>query len=101
MKIRYLAALSLGMVIATTTFAGESKKDAAPPDMTAEQKAMLEAWEKAATPGDAHKQLVAQFEGTWTTRQTMWMDPSKPHTLIATSCQSIPAPWFRFAMSCA
>ncbi|HEV8695109.1 MAG TPA: DUF1579 domain-containing protein [Lysobacter sp.] len=92
MKIRYLAALSLSIAVATAAFAGETKKDAAPPEMSAEEKAMMDAWQKAATPGDAHKQLVAQFEGTWTTKQTMWMDPSKPPT--SESGKSVNTPVF-------
>jgi hypothetical protein len=76
MNVRTLAALSLGLVIATSA-AAQDKKGAAPPEMTAEQKAMMDAWQKAATPGDPHKQLMAQYEGTWTTRQSMWMEPGQ------------------------
>jgi hypothetical protein len=65
MKLRHLAVLSLGFVVATPAFAQE-KKDAAPPQMSAEQKAMMEAWQKAATPNEKHKQLISEFEGTWT-----------------------------------
>lgn len=46
--------------------------------MTPEQQAMMDAWMKASTPGAQHKQLADQFAGTWTTKQTMWMDPSAP-----------------------
>lgn len=48
------------------------------PAMNAEQQAMMAAWTKAATPGPQHQQLVEHFSGTWTTKQTMWMDPSAP-----------------------
>lgn len=58
--------------------APEPRASAAPPEMTAEQQAMMEAWTKAGTPGAQHKQLAEQFAGTWTTKQTMWMDPSAP-----------------------
>lgn len=77
MKVRHLVVLSLGFIIATPAFAQE-KKSAEPPQMSAEQKAMMEAWQKAATPGDKHKQLIAGFEGTWDAKMTMWMDPSAP-----------------------
>ena len=53
MKVRTLVALSLSLVIATSAVAQE--KGAAPPEMTAEQKAMMDAWEKAATPGEPHR----------------------------------------------
>ncbi|HJW45891.1 MAG TPA: DUF1579 domain-containing protein [Lysobacter sp.] len=76
MKVRTLAALALSLMIATSAVAQE-KKGATPPEMTAEQKAMMDAWQKAATPGDPHKQLMSQYEGTWTTKQSMWMEPGK------------------------
>ena len=77
MKLRHLAVLSLGFVIATPAFAQE-KKDAAPPQMSAEQKAMMEAWQKAATPNEKHRQLISEFEGTWDAKMSAWMDPSAP-----------------------
>jgi hypothetical protein len=79
MKIRHLAALSLGLVIAMPAFAQD--KTTAPPQMSAEQKAMMEAWQKAATPGERHKQLISEFEGTWNTKMSTWMDPSAPPSM--------------------
>lgn len=76
MKVRYLAVLSFGLALAAPA-AAQDKSSAAPPAMSAEQQAMMEAWKKASTPGDPHRQLVSQFEGTWTTRQSMWMEPGK------------------------
>ncbi|MFC5579099.1 DUF1579 domain-containing protein [Lysobacter niabensis] len=77
MKIRRLAGLALGCLLAITAQAHD-EKTAAPPQMSAEQKAMMEAWQKAATPTEKHKQLISEFEGTWDARMTMWMDPSAP-----------------------
>lgn len=51
---------------------------AAPPQMTAEQAAMMEAWTKASTPGAPQQQLGAHFAGDWTVKSSMWMDPSAP-----------------------
>jgi hypothetical protein len=51
----------------------KAKKTAGPPD----EKAMMEAMQKAATPGDAHKKLEP-LVGTFDTSVRMWMDPSKP-----------------------
>lgn len=52
-------------------------QDAAPqPDP--QMQAMMEAWQKAATPGPQHRQLAEHFAGTWDTKQTVWMDPSAP-----------------------
>jgi hypothetical protein len=77
MKIRQLAALTLGCVLATTALAKDKKPDA-PPQMSPEQQAMMEAWQKASTPNERHKQLLAEFEGTWDAKMTAWMDPSAP-----------------------
>jgi hypothetical protein len=80
MKTRHLAVLTLALVIAMPTFA-KDKKAAAPPQMSAEQKAAMEAWQKASTPNEKHQQLIAEFAGTWDTKMTSWMDPSaKPMT---------------------
>lgn len=50
-----------------------AKKKAGPPD----EKAMMEAFQKASTPGEAHKKLEAMV-GTFDAKVRMWMDPSKP-----------------------
>lgn len=80
MKLRHLAALPLSLAIATVAIVATAQetKQATRPEMSAEHKAMMEAWQKAATPGDRHKQLASQFEGTWDAKMTMWMDPSAP-----------------------
>ncbi len=74
MKIIRLCALSFALLIAVPLAAQETKA----PEMTAEQQAMMEAWQKAATPGAQHAQLVEQFVGRWDTMQTMWMDETTP-----------------------
>lgn len=76
MKIRHLAVLAFGFAAIAPGFA--QKKDAAPPPMSAEQQAMMDAWQKASTPGEKHRQLIAEFEGTWDAKMTAWMDPSAP-----------------------
>lgn len=48
-----------------------------PPQLTAEQQAMMQAYEKAALPGEPHKQLAGMV-GQWTTQQTVWWDPDTP-----------------------
>jgi hypothetical protein len=42
-----------------------------------DEKAMMEAWQKAATPGEMHKKLD-DMVGTFDASVRMWMDPSKP-----------------------
>jgi len=42
-----------------------------------DEKAMMEAWTKVATPGEAHKWLETMV-GTWGAKITMWMTPGAP-----------------------
>ena len=62
--------------------ADEAKKPANPAktsDQAAptDEKAMMEAWAKVATPGEAHKWLEPVV-GTWDAKITMWMTPGAP-----------------------
>ncbi|MEO6364645.1 MAG: DUF1579 domain-containing protein [Luteimonas sp.] len=63
---------------APAAFAHDDAAKAAAPTMNADTQAMMEAWQKAATPGAQHKQLDDQFVGTWDTKVTAWMDSSAP-----------------------
>lgn len=45
----------------------------------AEMQAMMETYQKLATPGEPHKQLTS-LAGSWTTHTKSWMDPSQPPT---------------------
>jgi hypothetical protein len=45
--------------------------------MTPEQQAMMDAWMKAATPGDAHK-MLEPLTGSWTVTSTSWQTPGGP-----------------------
>jgi len=67
--------LTLGCALALCTsalFADDTKKSAE--DM---QKAQMEAWMKAATPGDAHKKLD-HMVGTFDVKVKSWMAPAAP-----------------------
>jgi len=55
----------------TTPAAGQDKKKAA------DEKAAMEAWQKAMTPGDGQKKLEP-LVGTFDAKVRMWMDPSRP-----------------------
>jgi len=72
MKIRVLAAMAL-LVLCTSAFGQEPQKK----EMSAEEKAGMEAMMKAMTPGDAHK-LLDGMVGTWDAKVSMFMDPSQP-----------------------
>jgi hypothetical protein len=74
-------ALAAAMFVAGVVTA-EEKKPAKPAKTTdqapaMDEKAMMEAWAKVATPGDAHKWLEPVV-GTWDAKITMWMAPGAP-----------------------
>ena len=54
--------------------------------MTAEQKAMMEAWTKYATPGEPH-QKMARWAGSWNTVVKEWMAPGAPPTTTQGSAE--------------
>jgi hypothetical protein len=47
------------------------------PEMSAEDKAMMEAWMKAGTPGEQHARM-AEAAGDWTASVKTWMGPGEP-----------------------
>lgn len=67
----------LGVLILAAALPLAAQDPGAQPQMNAEQQAMMQAWEKAGKPGEQHKQL-AMMAGSWTTKQTVWMDPKAP-----------------------
>lgn len=82
----------LPLALSSTAPAQEAKKSEAPaakaeaPKAAAKapakpamptQEQMMEAWMKAATPGEPHKKLEA-MAGTWEAKSKAWMDPTKP-----------------------
>jgi hypothetical protein len=77
------------LAIAATLAAQDRSADARPKSAseasaaldTPEARDMLEAWQKASTPGPQHRQLAEHFVGTWDTRQRMWMEPGAPPVL--------------------
>lgn len=75
-----VACLSLVSCLAASTFAQtqpQKKPSAAPPAMSAEQKAMMEAFQKAGAIGPNHK-LLQSFVGEWSYTMKWWMDPAAP-----------------------
>jgi hypothetical protein len=61
----------LGLLMAGSALAADPPKDAK--DMPPMDPAMMEAWTKAATPGEQHKHL-AYFVGDWTANISMYME---------------------------
>ena len=71
------------VVVCSPIFAQQQQQQM--PQMTPEQKAMMDAWMKFATPGDAHKALDS-MTGNWDAKVTLWEAPgAQPHTSTATS----------------
>jgi len=68
------AALVAAVVSAVAAVAQQGAKQ---PEMTPEQKAAMEAWTKAATPGEGHK-LLEPTIGSWNVAMTTWESPGAP-----------------------
>jgi hypothetical protein len=76
---RILAIVSVAIAL---PLLAQVKKEKAP---TADQQAMMAAWQKAATPGSNHK-LLATLNGQWSFTTKMWMEPgAAPETSTGTA----------------
>jgi len=74
-SIRFtVLSLAIALAAPAAALADEAAKDAAPPEMTAEQKAAMEAMAKAGTPGEAHAQL-AKMSGSYDLEIKSWEKP--------------------------
>ncbi len=72
--------LALLVFLTPALFAADTK-----PQMSAEEKAAMEAMQKAMTPGPQHK-LLNGMVGTWDAKVSMWMSPdAKPTVTKGTS----------------
>ncbi len=60
----------------------EEKKASSPPDF----QAVMEVWQKLATPGEPHK-LLASRVGSWSTKSRHWMELDKPPMEFAGFCE--------------
>ena len=71
MKKSSLLALAFALALPMAAVAQDKTQGAPSPD------AMMEAWIKAATPGENHK-VLASLAGEWNVVQKMWMAPGQP-----------------------
>lgn len=71
--------LSLTVAATLVSAASLAQDQTKAPPPSAEQQAMMEAFAKAATPGEPHKKMASKV-GSWTFAGKFWMDPSKPPT---------------------
>jgi Protein of unknown function (DUF1579) len=69
--------LAGALVLASGLSAQEKARKPAAKPAPMDEQAMMEAWKKAATPGEMHKKLD-DMVGTFDASVRMWMDPTKP-----------------------
>ena len=78
---RVTTAVCAGLLFAGALGAQDAKPakpgQGMPPAMSAEEKAMMEAWHKFATPAEGHQKLAGMV-GTWDAEVTSWMNPTAP-----------------------
>lgn len=72
-----LAVIALVAVTATMTTRVVSDEKGEKPKMSPEEQKMMEAWQKACTPGESHKHLQ-KMVGTWDAKTKFWMQPGAP-----------------------
>jgi len=72
MKLKTIAVAVAAVFLSATAFAAD-----APPEMSPQQKAMMEKMAKAATPGAPHAMLT-KMAGEWNCTVKYQMDPSQP-----------------------
>ena len=75
-KIAWIALAAVVLAVAAPVFAEDMKK---PDGMSADEQAMMEAWMKAGSPGEAHKKMAADV-GTYDMKVTSWNAPGAPPT---------------------
>ena len=81
MHVIALAISTLCIALTVSPALAKDKKSKAPMD----PQAMMETYQKLATPGEPHKQLTS-LAGTWTTHTKEWMEPGKPPTESTGTC---------------
>ena len=84
---RVLLSMLAGCALLAGPVLAQEKKAGVPPQMSAEEKAMMEAFAKMAAVGENHK-LLEYMLGDWTTVAKMWMQPGVPPTESLGTCSS-------------
>ena len=75
MRLTHFTLAGLCIVLTVSVAMAKDKKPAKEMD----PQAMMEVYQKLATPGEPHK-LFATLAGNWTTTTKEWMEPGKPPT---------------------
>ena len=74
MRLKQIILTCLCLVVTASFVMAKEKKQ-----QQMDPQAMMEAYQKLATPGEPHKQLTS-LAGSWTTQTKEWMEPGKPPT---------------------
>ena len=72
--------------LCSTTWGWAAEQRAGQKPTEADMRAMLETYDKLATPGERHKHLES-LAGDWDTRTKSWMDPDQPPMESKGSCE--------------
>ena len=73
MRLTIITLTCLFMILTTVPGLAKEKNS----EMQMDMQAMMEMYQKLATPGEPHK-LFASLAGSWTTHMKEWMEPGKP-----------------------
>ena len=82
MRLKFVPLTCLALALLASPVLAKEKKHAKQMD----PQAMMEMYQKLATPGEPHKQL-ASLAGSWITKTKEWMEPGKPPTEAAGSAE--------------
>ena len=82
MRLTQMILTCLCLVMAASFAMAEGQKRGGPMDM----QAIMETYEKLATPGEPHKQL-SSMAGSWNTKTKSWMEPDQPPMESTGSCE--------------
>ncbi|MGQ0812610.1 MAG: DUF1579 domain-containing protein [Nitrospiraceae bacterium] len=82
MRLTHIALTCLCLVMSASLVAAKEKK----PEKQVDMQAMMETYQKLATPGEPHKQL-ASMSGSWNTKTKSWMEPNKPPREETGACE--------------
>lgn len=82
MHLMHIPLTALCLVMSASLVMAKERKQEKQMDL----QAMMETYQKLATPGEPHKQL-ASLAGSWTTKTKEWMEPNKPPTESTGACE--------------
>lgn len=82
MRFTFVPLTCLALVVIVSPLMAKDKTS----EKQMDHQAMMETYQKLATPGEPHKQLTSQA-GSWTTKTKSWMEPDKPPMESTGACE--------------